>query len=574
MEREEPAFTGEGEIMKRLVVVLVVLVLCWGISPSDADSDRQTSTYRWEVVVLDGDHHQFYVLSPDGKTPLSVPACLTAPAYQNAAMSSSRRFVVLFDLPHIRIADLKQQTCLDVPLPDEFAGPAEEMLFRRSIFSPDETQVAISYASYEVLRGQIAVIDLNQQPGTVLHTFDLGEATDAIFYQWTEEGIYYLPHCMICEGIEAGPFSVLDPESGDLQESDHYVSFRFSDTLEQTGERVVMGYNENFIHPFFEPGPPMPLINVAYYYASLTAKPVIVFHDPARFGLPHDPTWVMDGQAVLMYPMVDEPDSQPIIPVWLVFRSGERVKVELPSSVGWIIGTPDGWIVRTRQGQVDHYRYAGGQLIVTPVTFWPSEHLVVLQIPPLGATAGGTFAPMPDLDHYRFSYCDTLPLPPRLALTMPGQVITPEGWATLYSDPDTSSAPVGTFQTFTPENGPTCADGTVWWFVRIGDSSQWDIGWAQETRDGEYVLETTCPPPHFEPDREWIIGQQVPFYGYVGGYYLYAEPSDTSTQLAPISDGDLITILAGPVCHPYRQVWWQVNYNGLVGWLIQPKFMG
>ena len=47
---------------------------------------------------------------------------------------------------------------------------------------------------------------------------------------------------------------------------------------------------------------------------------------------------------------------------------------------------------------------------------------------------------------------------------------------------------------------------------------------------------------------------------------LRAQASDQSARLGQIPGGGVFTVLAGPVCDPQGMAWWQVNYNGVVGW--------
>ncbi len=47
---------------------------------------------------------------------------------------------------------------------------------------------------------------------------------------------------------------------------------------------------------------------------------------------------------------------------------------------------------------------------------------------------------------------------------------------------------------------------------------------------------------------------------------LRSQPSINGPLIGQIPGGAVFTVLAGPLCDPAGIAWWQVNYNGLVGW--------
>jgi hypothetical protein len=46
-------------------------------------------------------------------------------------------------------------------------------------------------------------------------------------------------------------------------------------------------------------------------------------------------------------------------------------------------------------------------------------------------------------------------------------------------------------------------------------------------------------------------------------------PAVTSARLGQIPGQGIFTVIAGPVCDTENRAWWQVNYNGLIGWTIE-----
>ncbi|MBN8621253.1 MAG: SH3 domain-containing protein, partial [Anaerolineae bacterium] len=49
---------------------------------------------------------------------------------------------------------------------------------------------------------------------------------------------------------------------------------------------------------------------------------------------------------------------------------------------------------------------------------------------------------------------------------------------------------------------------------------------------------------------------------------LRSEASAQSAQIGLIAEGDVVTVLYGPICDR-DVVWWQVDYNGVVGWTAE-----
>jgi hypothetical protein len=49
------------------------------------------------------------------------------------------------------------------------------------------------------------------------------------------------------------------------------------------------------------------------------------------------------------------------------------------------------------------------------------------------------------------------------------------------------------------------------------------------------------------------------------------EDDADNRRLALIPVGATITILDGPVCKSYGRPWWQVEYNGRIGWTAESE---
>jgi uncharacterized protein YraI len=134
----------------------------------------------------------------------------------------------------------------------------------------------------------------------------------------------------------------------------------------------------------------------------------------------------------------------------------------------------------------------------------------------------------------------------------------------LRTQPSLSASVVGQMpggSMFTVLAGPTCADGYNWWQVNYSGL----IGWTAEGRTNEYWIEPVMCYATL-PSRMAIgmRGRVTP--GLPNR--LRVEPNTGSNVLALIPGGGLFNIVAGPYCGE-NTTWWQVNYNGIVGWTME-----
>lgn len=123
---------------------------------------------------------------------------------------------------------------------------------------------------------------------------------------------------------------------------------------------------------------------------------------------------------------------------------------------------------------------------------------------------------------------------------------------------------------FTVSGGPLCGnDGRWWWYMDYNGL----IGW---TAEGEgystYWLEPwstgsfTCP--NFLPSRLYVGGNgmvnQVPYYPQD----IRTDATFSGTILGQVPHGGRFAVIGGPICAD-ATAWWQVNYNGIVGWMVE-----
>lgn len=119
--------------------------------------------------------------------------------------------------------------------------------------------------------------------------------------------------------------------------------------------------------------------------------------------------------------------------------------------------------------------------------------------------------------------------------------------------------------TFTVLSGPVCESNLGWWQVNYNGL----IGWTAEGQNGIYWLEPfTVPTPSqcVLTPRLVIGGQGRVTPGLPNALRSQPYTGTGSAILTRIPAGGVFTVLSGPSCDNQRRLWWQVNYNGTVGW--------
>ncbi len=118
-------------------------------------------------------------------------------------------------------------------------------------------------------------------------------------------------------------------------------------------------------------------------------------------------------------------------------------------------------------------------------------------------------------------------------------------------------------------NGPFCAENTAWWQISYAGI----VGWTAEGEGGTYWLEpisqsSQCagsPPSRL---AGLVQGRVIPG----SGSSIRLTP-ESGTVLATMPGGAVFNILFGPICGPSTQqlTWYQVEYNGTVGWTAEGR---
>jgi len=159
-------------------------------------------------------------------------------------------------------------------------------------------------------------------------------------------------------------------------------------------------------------------------------------------------------------------------------------------------------------------------------------------------------------------------LPPRLSAGYTARV-TPGEPNAVRTAPGTGSG--STVQATIPGGaifrvieGPRCVDGYHWWRITTGSLT----GWTAEGYAGVYWLEPLmCGSglrSRLMPGMQGRVTYDPPNANTVRD-----RPGETGARLGEIPPGGVFTVLAGPQCATGGLAWWQVNYNGLVGWTAE-----
>ena len=160
----------------------------------------------------------------------------------------------------------------------------------------------------------------------------------------------------------------------------------------------------------------------------------------------------------------------------------------------------------------------------------------------------------------------TCALPTRLQAGRTGRV-TPGLPNTLRSQPGRGSNSVvigeipggGLFRVI---QGPHCVDGYNWWQVNYSGT----IGWTGEGQGSTYWTEPVkCSQSLVSQLLPNTVARVTP--GLPNRLRL--TPGSTGSVITQIPGGASFTIVGGPQCGAEGWLWWQVNYNGTIGWTAE-----
>ncbi len=157
-------------------------------------------------------------------------------------------------------------------------------------------------------------------------------------------------------------------------------------------------------------------------------------------------------------------------------------------------------------------------------------------------------------------------MPTRLQAGRTGRVLPGLGNA-LRSQPGTGAGSVvigqiGGGGMFRVIQGPQCADGYNWWQVIYNGVT----GWTAEGQAGTFWTEPlVCPSSHVSQLLPGMTARVTP--GLPNRLRL--TPGTDGEVITEIPGGTAIAVIGGPECGMEGWMWWQVNYNGTVGWTAE-----
>jgi len=110
--------------------------------------------------------------------------------------------------------------------------------------------------------------------------------------------------------------------------------------------------------------------------------------------------------------------------------------------------------------------------------------------------------------------------------------------------------------------GPVCGpEGRYWWRVKF----QGIVGWTAEGQGAEYwVSPFMCSSGQLTRLAPGIRARVTP--GDPNALRTQPATGPNSIVIGEIPGGGEFTVVSGPQCGNDGRIWWQVNYNGALGW--------
>lgn len=115
--------------------------------------------------------------------------------------------------------------------------------------------------------------------------------------------------------------------------------------------------------------------------------------------------------------------------------------------------------------------------------------------------------------------------------------------------------------------GPICGSNLTWWQVNYNGV----IGWTPEGEGGTYWVEpinvVSCP---YAPAPRLTVGGQGRVTPGLPNT-IRSQPNTSGARIGQIPGSSTFSVLSGPVCGSNLN-WWQVNYNGVIGWTAEGQY--
>jgi hypothetical protein len=135
---------------------------------------------------------------------------------------------------------------------------------------------------------------------------------------------------------------------------------------------------------------------------------------------------------------------------------------------------------------------------------------------------------------------------------------------TIRSEPGFLSTTIGQIpggDYFMVVGSPQCVDGLWWWQVQYGSM----VGWTAEGQMSDYWLIplvcTNAPPSQLIPGMQGRVTPGLP-------NSLRTLPG-AGTVIGQVPGGGVFNVVSGPQCGSDGRLWWQINYNDMVGWTAE-----
>ena len=513
---------------RRLIFVMVVGLLLAVSLPALGQASTGNPALYVERVDATGRSGEVLFVGEDGTlTAIPVPAGLYPPGYPGAlgltdlALSpDGTKLAAAFyaqeagNALQVVIADLTLGTCcitLAPPLAQVYA-------YDLAGFSPDGTQIALSYVgaadSGDIpFTGGMMIMD--SATGALVQMTDMeapsaalgddGFAIWALMGEWSDVGIQWTPNCYACEGAFQGEYSLWAPQKDSFIARSGVFFSPFIDMLAGTGEFLAAG--QSGAYPISPELGMLPVPNVIQYLPGGVASPF-----DALSGAPvvfFDPATLDLGEGAHW---VANGSAFLVTPPnsaqWtLKDRAGAYQPINVTSGARFLTGTEDGWLAAVPNGAaVELVRY-----VVSPV---------------------GAFGAVIDRTQPRDDYFPAYQL--------------------LYAPP------LGTG--ITPVAPPVVPPSVLPPAVAI-----------TPTLPPAVVVTAPAPGvvqcPGFLPSR--LTPGQLARVTPGDPNNLRALPNVSAAIVGRMPGGAEFMVMQGPVCDAAGLAWWQVTYNGLIGWTVE-----
>lgn len=315
----------------------------------------------WSVTLYDYGSHALIELSSDGYY-LTRLSNVDRPEpierwydsmhfnYSLVHLSNNHRYLVSIiqrSDPYIRDAIIMNRltgSTITVSLPplergEFFVG------YQFGAFSPDMSQVALTYVSHGGLGG-IVTVDLAS--GTLIHHLDIYAQyrnSTAWLDNWTSEGIWFAPRCSACTPSYSYEYIIWNPETDSLSPTEIFHHHTQSERL-HTGELLFSQSHPDY--PLGGPSTRVALNVVSINQSDSDTDEQIVYYSDHNLDFDFRAHWVKNGHAF----MVTNHRRRNVI----IFRDGHHLHHQYAQPEHFIAMTSEGWLTFDQiSHQIRHY---------------------------------------------------------------------------------------------------------------------------------------------------------------------------------------------------------------------------